>query len=107
MLNLDHDTCNLSLNSLILLLLFDLEQESAVDVWQDTSEGNGGADQGIEFFVTTDGELQMARGNALDFEVLGSVLQKVLVHTTQIRKRGLTPASSRTSAVRYSSTAVT
>ena len=95
------------LRLLCFSLLLDLEKQSAVDVWQDTSEGNGGTDQGIEFFVTTDGELQMARGNALDFEVLGSVLQKVLVHTTQIRKRGLTPASSRTSAVRYSSTAVT
>lgn len=41
---------------------------------QDTAKGNGGADQGIELFVTANGELQVARGDALDLEVLGSVL---------------------------------
>jgi hypothetical protein len=58
-----------------LLLLLDLEKQGAVDVGEDTTEGDGGADQGIELLVTTDGELEVARGDALDLEVLGSVLE--------------------------------
>lgn len=41
---------------------------------QDTTKGNGGADQGVELLVTTDGELEMSGGDALDLEVLGGVL---------------------------------
>jgi hypothetical protein len=37
--------------------LLDLEQQRTVDVWQDTTKGNGGADQSVELFVTADGEL--------------------------------------------------
>jgi hypothetical protein len=73
-LNPDHATQNLSVNSLVLLLLFDLQKERAVDMWQNTSEGNGRADEGIEFFVSADRELQVAGSNALDFEILGGVL---------------------------------
>lgn len=43
-------------------------------MWQDTTEGDGGADQGVELLVTTDGELQVAGRNTLDLEILGSVL---------------------------------
>jgi hypothetical protein len=43
-------------------------------MWQDTSESDCGTDKGIEFFVSADRELQVARCNALDFEILGSVL---------------------------------
>lgn len=66
----------LGLLRLELLLLLNLEQESTVDVWQDTTEGDGGANQGIELFVTTDGKLQVAGGNTLDLEILGGVLRK-------------------------------
>lgn len=43
-------------------------------MWKDTTESDGCADQRIEFFVTADGKLQVARCDALDFEILGSVL---------------------------------
>jgi hypothetical protein len=43
-------------------------------MWQDTSEGDSCADEGIEFFVSADGKLEVARGNALDLEILGGVL---------------------------------
>lgn len=66
--------CHLGLLGLRLLLLFDLEQKGAIDVGQDTAEGDGGADEGIELLVSTDGELQVTGGNALDLEVLGGVL---------------------------------
>lgn len=43
-------------------------------MWQNTTEGDSGANQSIELLITTDGELQVARGDTLDLEVLCSVL---------------------------------
>lgn len=40
---------------------------------QDTTKGDSGTDQGIQLFVTADGELEMAGSDALDLEILGSV----------------------------------
>jgi hypothetical protein len=40
---------------------------------QNTTEGDRSADEGIELLVTTDSELQVARGDALDLQVLGGV----------------------------------
>ena len=65
---------DLALKSLSLLLLLDLQQQSAVDVWEDTTKSDGGPDEGVELLVTTDGELEVTRGDALDLEVLGGVL---------------------------------
>jgi hypothetical protein len=45
-------------------------------VWQDSSEGDRCTDEGIELFISADGKLEMARGNALDLEILGGVLHK-------------------------------
>lgn len=59
--------------ALAFLLLLDLEQQRTVDTRQDTAKGDGGADQGVEFFVTTDGQLQVSRGDTLDLEVFGGV----------------------------------
>lgn len=46
-------------------------------MWQDTTKGDGGADECVEFLVTADGELQMTRRDALDFEILGGVAGKL------------------------------
>lgn len=64
----------LALESLGLLLLLNLEQQCAVDVWQHTTVSDRGADQGVEFFITADSELEVARGDTLDLEILGGVL---------------------------------
>jgi len=53
-------------------------------VWQNTSKGDGGTDQGIEFFVTPDGELEMAGSDALDLEILGGVSCKLEDFGSQI-----------------------
>jgi hypothetical protein len=45
-----------------------------MDMWEDTSEDYCCSNESIEFFVSADGELEVTRGNALDFEILGSVL---------------------------------
>ena len=58
---------------LALLLLLHLEQQRAVDVRQNTTEGDRRVDQSIEFLVTADGELLVSGRDALDFEVLGRV----------------------------------
>ena len=44
-----------------------------MDVRDDSAAGDGGLDQGVEFLVTADRELQMAGGDALDLEVLAGV----------------------------------
>jgi len=64
----------LCLGCLGFLLLFDLEEQRAVDMRQDTSESDGRSDEGVEFLVTTDGKLKMPGCNTLDLEVLGCVL---------------------------------
>ena len=62
-----------ALSLLILLLLLDLEQQRTVDVRQDATKSNGSANEGVQFFVAADGELKVAWGDALDFEILGRV----------------------------------
>jgi hypothetical protein len=42
-------------------------------VWQHTTESNGGADQCVQLFVASDGELQMSRSDTLDFEILRGI----------------------------------
>ena len=69
---------NLSLDSLFLLLL-DLQKQGAIDVGKDTPKGNGGTNQGIKFFITANRKLKVTRGNALDFEILGSILEDVSI----------------------------
>lgn len=46
-------------------------------MWKDTSEGDGCTDESVELLITTDGELEVTWGNALDLEVLGGVLFEV------------------------------
>jgi hypothetical protein len=45
---------------------------------EDTTKGDRGADERVEFFVSADGELQVTRGDTLDFEILGGVLERRL-----------------------------
>ena len=58
---------------LALLLLLDLEQQSPVDAGQDTTEGDSCTDKGVQFFITTDGQLEVARRDTLDLKILGGV----------------------------------
>lgn len=56
-----------------LLLLLDLQEQRTVDAGQDTTEGDGCADESIQFLITTDGELQVAGRDTLDLQILGGV----------------------------------
>lgn len=62
-------------------------------MWQDASKGDGGADQGVEFLVSADGELEVARGNALDFEILRGVLSTRISIYHVIKGRRVTHSS--------------
>ncbi len=44
-----------------------------MDVWNDTSTGDGSLDQCIEFLVSTNGKLQVTRCDALHFKILTCV----------------------------------
>lgn len=54
-------------------LLGCLKDECLMNVRDDTTASNGGLDQGVELFISSDGELQMSRSNSLHLKVLGGV----------------------------------
>lgn len=59
-----------------------------MNVGNDTSTRNRRLDQGIEFFVTTNGELQMPRRNALDLQVLAGVSRQFEHFGRQVFENG-------------------
>jgi hypothetical protein len=71
-----------------LLLLLDLQQQRTVDVREDTAKSNGGANESVEFLVTADGELQVARRDALDLEILGGVASQLEDFSGQVLQDG-------------------
>ena len=48
-----------------------------MDVWDDTTTGNGSLDQGIQLLVSSDSELQVSWRDSLDFKVLGGVTSEL------------------------------
>lgn len=52
-----------------------------MDMWEYTSEGYCSSNEIIEFFVSADSEQEVTRGNAFDFEILGSVLLTHIINT--------------------------
>jgi hypothetical protein len=62
-----------SIPSLLVLLVAALVDQRLVDVRNDTTTGDRRLDQRVELLVAADGELQVARRDALDLEVLGGV----------------------------------
>ena len=59
-----------------------------MDVGDDTAARNGGLDEGVELLVTTDGELQVARRDALDTQILGRVAGKLEHLSGEVLKDG-------------------
>jgi len=65
-------------------LLGGLVDEGLVDVGDHTAAGDGRLDEGVELLVTTDGELKVAGGDALDLLRLGrDVTRQRLDRTTR------------------------
>lgn len=78
-----------------------------MNVRQHTTTGDGGADERIEFFISTNGELQVTGRDTLDTEILRGVTWQVRsLDVSRIQamvgQARYPPASSRTSAVKYS-----
>ena len=44
-----------------------------MDVWDDSSAGNGSLDEQVEFLITSDSKLQVSGGDSLYFKVLAGV----------------------------------
>ena len=54
-----------------------LHHESSVDVWDDTTASDGGFDEGVKLFISSDSKLQMSWSDSLDLEILGSVTSEL------------------------------
>merc|ERR1712216_51612 len=59
--------------SRIDLILLALVDQGLVDVWDHTAACDGRLNEGVELFVSTDGELKVARSDTLHFKILGGV----------------------------------
>ena len=59
-----------------------------MNVGDDSSTGDGGFDEAVKFFVTTNGKLKMAGRNALDFEILGGVAGKLKNFSGEVLQDG-------------------
>jgi hypothetical protein len=51
----------------------DYFDQGPVDVRDHTSTSNGTLDEGIQLFISTDGQLKMARGDTLHLQILAGV----------------------------------
>lgn len=66
-----------------------LADEGLVDVRNDTTSGNGCLDQAVEFFISSDGELEMARCDTLHLQILRGIASQ-LEHLEDTRQNILT-----------------
>ena len=44
-----------------------------VDVRKNTTSGDGGSDEEVELFVSSDGKLKVSRGDTFDTKIFGGV----------------------------------
>jgi len=59
-----------------------------VDVGDDTTASNSGLDESVELLVAADGQLQVARGDALHLQVLGGVTCELEHFSGEVLKDG-------------------
>lgn len=72
-----------------------LHDEGFVDVGDHTTASNGSLDQGVKFFVSANGQLQVARSDSLHLQVLGSVACKLEYLGGEVLKYGSSVDSRR------------
>lgn len=71
-----------------LLSFGGLVDERLVDVRDDTTTGNGSLDQGVQFFVTPNGQLQVTRRDTLDLQILAGISGQLQDLSSQILQDG-------------------
>ena len=74
-----------------------LVDERLVDVGNDSTTGNGSLDEGVEFFVTTNGELQVTGRDTLDLEILAGVSGELEDFSREVLEDGTGVHSGRSS----------
>ena len=63
-----------------------LDDESLVNVGDNTTTSDGRFDKSVELFVTADSQLQVARGDAFDLEVLAGVTSELKNLSSEVLK---------------------
>ncbi len=81
-------SCNLLHIDLALLLLLHLQEKCSVDVRKNTTKRDGCSDQGVQLFITADGQLEMSGSDTLDLEILGGVTCKFENFGSQVLEDG-------------------
>ena len=61
-----------------------------MDVWDDTTTSDGGLDEGIKFFISSDCQLQVSWCNSLNLQVLGSVTSEFQNLSSQVLENSST-----------------
>ena len=59
-----------------------------MDVWDDTSASDGGLDEGVELFITSNSELEMSWSDSLHLKIFGSVTSELKDLSGQILEDG-------------------
>lgn len=57
-----------------------------MDVGNDTTTSNGGLDEDVQLFVTSDGEQKMSGGDSAHLEVLGGITREFEDFSSEILK---------------------
>jgi hypothetical protein len=55
-----------------------------VDVWDDTSTSDGGLDEGVQFLITSNCQLEMSWSNSLNLKVLRGVTSELKNLSSQV-----------------------
>ena len=63
-----------------------LDDESLVNVGDNTTTSDGRFDKSVELFVTADSQLQVARGDAFDLEVFAGVTSELKNLSSEVLK---------------------
>jgi hypothetical protein len=61
------------LSAVLLHLSLDTGGKALVDEWQDTTSGDSGLDECIQFFISTDGELEMTGSDTFDTKIFRGI----------------------------------
>lgn len=63
-------------------------ETSLAKTHQDTTTSNDGPDEGVELFISADGQLQVSRSDTLDLEILGCVAGQLEELSSEVLENG-------------------